>query len=53
MIALTAVELRALGGALAQRGQDRAGGRQQAVLTRGGSELGEAGAEDEASLQIA
>ena len=53
MLTLAPEELGALVGVVAQRTQDGARSGEQAVLARGGSQLAETGAEDEATLQVA
>ena len=53
MLALAAPQLGGLAGDVAQPGQHRAGGGEQAVLAGGGGQLGEPGAEHEASLHVA
>ena len=52
-VALAAVELRALAGGVAQRGEHRPGGGEQPVLAGGGRELAQPRAEDEPALQVA
>ena len=53
LVALAAVQLGALAGVVAQRGEHRAGGGQQAVLAGGRGELGQPRPEDEPALQVA
>ena len=53
MLALAAPQLRGLPGDVAQSGEHRAGRGEQAVLAGRRGELGEPGAEDEASLHVA
>ena len=52
-VALAAEELGRFAGDVAQPGQHRAGGGQQSVFAGSRGQLGEPGAEDEASLEIA
>ena len=52
LVALAAEELGALVRVVAQRAEDGPGGGEQAVLTGGGGEFDESGAEDEASLHV-
>ena len=53
VVALAAPQLGGLAGDVAQPGQHRAGGGEQAVLAGGGGQLGEARAEHEAALHVA
>ena len=53
VLALAAPQLGGLAGDVAQPGQDRSGGGQQAVLAGGGGQLGEPGAEHEPALHVA
>ncbi len=53
LVALAAVQLRALAGVVAQRGEHGAGRGQQAVLAGGGRELGQPRAEHEPTLHVA
>ena len=53
VLALPAPQLGGLAGDVAQSREHRAGRGQQAVLARGGRELGQTGAEDEPALHVA
>ena len=53
VLALAPPQLGGLAGDVAQSGEDRAGGGEQAVLAGCGGELGEPRAEDEAALHVA